>query len=147
MGGHGGLNILPQKKWNVYNWDNRIKVSKDEAKVNRELKKKHKHLKHKRFTDKILKIKRNESNDDVRSVQSDEENRKYKNQIFNQIQREEKLEKKLKVTEYFDKMRTIVNKEDHIKLFECEEKIEKEKKAKEEIEEGLTVNLYLTRKT
>ena len=23
MGGHGGLNILPQKKWNVYNWDNR----------------------------------------------------------------------------------------------------------------------------
>jgi len=23
MGGHGGLNILPQKKWNVYNYDNR----------------------------------------------------------------------------------------------------------------------------
>lgn len=29
MGGHGGLNILPQKKWNVYNWDNRLKVQKD----------------------------------------------------------------------------------------------------------------------
>ena len=30
MGGHGGLNILPQKKWNVYNPDNREKVAKDE---------------------------------------------------------------------------------------------------------------------
>jgi hypothetical protein len=29
MGGHGGLNILPQKKWNVYNWDNREIVEKD----------------------------------------------------------------------------------------------------------------------
>ncbi len=29
MGGHGGLNILPQKKWNVYNWDNRQIVDKD----------------------------------------------------------------------------------------------------------------------
>lgn len=29
MGGHGGLNILPQKKWNVYNRDNRSKVDKD----------------------------------------------------------------------------------------------------------------------
>lgn len=30
MGGHGGLNILPQKKWNVYNFDNREKVKRDE---------------------------------------------------------------------------------------------------------------------
>jgi len=29
MGGHGGLNILPQKKWNVYNYDNRDIVEKD----------------------------------------------------------------------------------------------------------------------
>jgi len=29
MGGHGGLNILPQKKWNVYNYDNRDIVDKD----------------------------------------------------------------------------------------------------------------------
>lgn len=33
MGGHGGLNILPQKKWNVYNWDNRIKVETDKRKA------------------------------------------------------------------------------------------------------------------
>lgn len=30
MGGHGGLNILPQKSWNVYNYENREKVRKDE---------------------------------------------------------------------------------------------------------------------
>ncbi|KAM7497219.1 hypothetical protein LguiA_021633 [Lonicera macranthoides] len=30
MGGHGGLNILPQKRWNVYNFNNREKVRKDE---------------------------------------------------------------------------------------------------------------------
>lgn len=33
MGGHGGLNILPQKKWNVYNRDNREKVEKDKRKA------------------------------------------------------------------------------------------------------------------
>lgn len=38
MGGHGGLNILHQKKWNVYNLDNRIKVEKD-RKAAREKKK------------------------------------------------------------------------------------------------------------
>lgn len=32
MGGHGGLNILPQKRWNVYNRDNREKVEKDKRK-------------------------------------------------------------------------------------------------------------------
>lgn len=36
MGGHGGLNILPQKKWNVYNFDNREKVRQDEEAAARE---------------------------------------------------------------------------------------------------------------
>jgi hypothetical protein len=31
MGGHGGLNILPQKSWNVYGQKNRQKVAEDEA--------------------------------------------------------------------------------------------------------------------
>lgn len=30
MGGHGGLNILPQKRWNVYRPDNREIVAEDE---------------------------------------------------------------------------------------------------------------------
>ncbi len=36
MGGHGGLNILPQKSWNVYNFDNREKVRKDEEEAARQ---------------------------------------------------------------------------------------------------------------
>lgn len=31
MGGHGGLNILPQKSWNVWNRSNRERVARDEA--------------------------------------------------------------------------------------------------------------------
>lgn len=33
MGGHGGLNILPQKRWNVYNRDNIEKVERDKRKA------------------------------------------------------------------------------------------------------------------
>ncbi len=29
MGGHGGINILHQKKWHVYNSDNQAKVARD----------------------------------------------------------------------------------------------------------------------
>ncbi|KAL6962432.1 hypothetical protein U1Q18_037390 [Sarracenia purpurea var. burkii] len=36
MGGHGGLNILPQKRWNVYNYDNRERVRQDEEAAARE---------------------------------------------------------------------------------------------------------------
>ncbi|KAI4317346.1 hypothetical protein L6164_025220 [Bauhinia variegata] len=36
MGGHGGLNILPQKRWNVYNYENREKVRHDEEQAARE---------------------------------------------------------------------------------------------------------------
>lgn len=36
QGGHGGLNILPQKSWHVYNQDNREKVGRDEAKQREE---------------------------------------------------------------------------------------------------------------
>ncbi|DBB08958.1 TPA: hypothetical protein ACH3X3_007593 [Trebouxia sp. C0006] len=36
MGGHGGLNILPQKSWNVYGRENRLKVARDEAKFEEE---------------------------------------------------------------------------------------------------------------
>ena len=53
MGRHGGLNILPQKKWNVYNWDNRLKVEEDEKLVNTEIEKMKKDWKLKRLKEKI----------------------------------------------------------------------------------------------
>ncbi|KAL1318153.1 hypothetical protein HN51_070425 [Arachis hypogaea] len=36
MGGHGGLNILPQKRWNIYNYENREKVRRDEEQAARD---------------------------------------------------------------------------------------------------------------
>ncbi|KAL2651917.1 hypothetical protein R1flu_020045 [Riccia fluitans] len=36
MGGHGGLNILPQKRWNVHNFENREKVKRNEEEAARE---------------------------------------------------------------------------------------------------------------
>jgi hypothetical protein len=36
MGGHGGLNILPQKSWNVYNIRNQNIVRRDEENFRRE---------------------------------------------------------------------------------------------------------------
>jgi hypothetical protein len=53
MGRHGGLNILPQKKWNVYNWDNRLKVEEDEKLVNDEIEKRKKNWKLKRLKEKL----------------------------------------------------------------------------------------------
>ncbi|KAK0599261.1 hypothetical protein LWI29_003711 [Acer saccharum] len=41
MGGHGGLNILPQKRWNVYNYENREKVRQDEEAAAKEEQLKH----------------------------------------------------------------------------------------------------------
>jgi hypothetical protein len=39
---HGGLNILGKKSWNVYNYDNRERVRKDEEKLRLEEEKKRK---------------------------------------------------------------------------------------------------------
>ncbi|CRG95370.1 conserved Plasmodium protein, unknown function [Plasmodium gallinaceum] len=64
MGGHGGLNILPQKKWNVYRNDVQYKVNYDENKLIKEKgeieRKKNEHL----FENYINELKNNINNNE-----------------------------------------------------------------------------------
>ncbi|SPJ08571.1 conserved Plasmodium protein, unknown function [Plasmodium sp. DRC-Itaito] len=59
MGGHGGLNILPQKKWNVYRKDVQYKVHYDEHKIIKEQKDKEIKRKKDEFETTISELKRN----------------------------------------------------------------------------------------
>ncbi|GFE55413.1 hypothetical protein BaOVIS_028170 [Babesia ovis] len=58
MGGHGGLNILPQKKWNVYRADRQYEVKYDE---HRDIEKRlstREQLKRERLTDSLVELRR-----------------------------------------------------------------------------------------
>ncbi|CAA9987918.1 conserved Plasmodium protein, unknown function [Plasmodium knowlesi strain H] len=59
MGGHGGLNILPQKKWNVYRKDRQFKVNYDENKLIKEEEKKVRKKNEQAFENTISQLKRN----------------------------------------------------------------------------------------
>ncbi|CAB41709.2 hypothetical protein PFMG_04697 [Plasmodium falciparum IGH-CR14] len=59
MGGHGGLNILPQKKWNVYRKDAQYKVHYDEHKIIKEEKDKEIKRKKDEFESTISTLKKN----------------------------------------------------------------------------------------
>jgi len=57
MGGHGGLNILPQKKWNVYNYENREIVARDERLVREERERREKLSRSEKLAEEIKKAK------------------------------------------------------------------------------------------
>ncbi|EUD65626.1 hypothetical protein C922_03872 [Plasmodium inui San Antonio 1] len=59
MGGHGGLNILPQKKWNVYRKDRQFKVNYDENKLIKEEEKKVRKKTEQAFENTISQLKQN----------------------------------------------------------------------------------------
>ncbi|GAB66191.1 hypothetical protein PCYB_083520 [Plasmodium cynomolgi strain B] len=59
MGGHGGLNILPQKKWNVYRKDRQFKVNYDENKLIKEEEKKVRKKNEQAFENTISQLKQN----------------------------------------------------------------------------------------
>ncbi|KMZ99917.1 hypothetical protein PVNG_04557 [Plasmodium vivax North Korean] len=59
MGGHGGLNILPQKKWNVYRKDLQFKVNYDENKLIKEEEKKVRKKNEEAFENAISQLKQN----------------------------------------------------------------------------------------
>jgi hypothetical protein len=93
MGGHGGLNILPQKKWNVYNWDNRIKVKQNQNLVQEEKDKRLKAKNSKIFQDKINSIKNGSKyNHEYLDINknNDEDN---DNKIYLDIMKKKNLEK------------------------------------------------------
>lgn len=114
MGGHGGLNILPQKKWNVYNWDNRIKVEKNEKLVKNEIEKQELNIKKRMFENRINRIKNGEDFD-VNAEYKPEYN---KNKIFNEAMHRESMKKRLDVDIMFERSREVVDAKDHIQLFE-----------------------------
>ncbi|SCL98446.1 conserved Plasmodium protein, unknown function, partial [Plasmodium chabaudi chabaudi] len=62
MGGHGGLNILPQKKWNVYRKDVQYKVNYDENKLIKEEEAKQREKNKYEFENTITQLKNNISN-------------------------------------------------------------------------------------
>ena len=59
MGKGGGLNILPHKKWNVYNRDNRLKVEHDEKIIHKEIQRRKLNHREKTFQHKIKKLQLN----------------------------------------------------------------------------------------
>ncbi|SBT34446.1 conserved Plasmodium protein, unknown function [Plasmodium ovale wallikeri] len=64
MGGHGGLNILPQKKWNVYRKDIQYKVNYDENKLIKEGEQKEREKNERSFENTISQLKNNISKND-----------------------------------------------------------------------------------
>lgn len=103
MGGRGGLNILPQKKWNVYNWDNRIKVMENEKVVNKEIEKHAKRKKDKRLEDIVKSLKNKDKDNKISNIDYEIDD-KEKNRIFKQIMSRQSMEKKLKVDLMFENM-------------------------------------------
>jgi len=118
MGGHGGLNILPQKKWNVYNWDNRIKVIQNEKIISDELENR-KNLKNEKiFKEKILSIKKGEVFNEEIYKEKDEIILKEKNRIFSDIMKRKNLEKQFDNNEYFENRFVPLKENDQLISFE-----------------------------
>ena len=105
MGGKGGLNILPQKKWNVYNWDNRIKVIENEKIVNDQIEIMDRKKKDKNLSDKI-KILKNVKHDEIdyEKYNFNYEIQYDKNKIFKEVMERKSMRKRLDVDLFFEKM-------------------------------------------
>jgi len=119
MGGHGGLNILPQKKWNVYNWDNRIKVMQNEKLVKDELEKRNNSRKEKIFREKIDAIKNGEVfNEETYYKEEESFDQKEKNRIFSEIMKRKTLEKQVDNEVYFENRFNPLQENEQLSLFD-----------------------------
>ena len=120
MGGKGGLNILPQKKWNVYNWDNRIKVIENEKIVDKEIERMERKRKDKNLSDKAKILKKGEALN-LEKYNFYEEEKYDKNKIFKEVMQRKSMDKRLKVDMLFESRNKPMKKEEQLKIFEMEE--------------------------
>lgn len=123
MGGKGGLNILPQKKWNVYNWDNRIKVMENEKIVEKEIQKLEKNRKEKNLSDKV-KILKSYGDKEIAMEKynfNSSQEKIDKNKIFKEVMERRSMGKKLNVEMSFDKMTKPMKSDDQLKFFDNKE--------------------------
>ena len=112
MGGHGGLNILPQKKWNVYNWDNRLKVEQDEQKA-REKKEREEEAQARTQLNqnyKILKRRAGIDESDPAPRKQVEDKREVKQQQFNLFDKAAKHWNKKRLSDQDDTFKTVLRK-------------------------------------
>jgi hypothetical protein len=128
MGGHGGLNILPQKKWNVYNWDNRIKVMQNEKKVQDEIDKRQVEKESRKIKNKIKAIK----NDEIEETNFYAYEEQNKNKIFKEIMQRESILQRVDNDLAIEKLRTPMKKNERLVLFEDEKLIKKLEGAEED---------------
>ncbi|CAK73993.1 unnamed protein product (macronuclear) [Paramecium tetraurelia] len=114
MGGHGGLNILPQKKWNVYNMENRNIVERDKRKererVQKEKRKEHKEQAGNRIQ-KLKQQRRAASHTPSRSVSESQSRSRSRSQS----------QKKQGSSKVNAELREILEAKQHINLFKEEE--------------------------
>ena len=122
MGGHGGLNILPQKEWNVYNNDNREVVRRDEERINKEVEKRKKKKIQNELDDIATTLKGGIA--PIRTIE--ESQREYKifqeeNRIYHQVIEEEKEQDSQIIDEIKECMFKPVSLDEHVNLFKPEE--------------------------
>ncbi|CDW71903.1 UNKNOWN [Stylonychia lemnae] len=132
MGGHGGLNILPQKRWNVYRQDNRQKVEDDEKLLHQAREEHYRNQSISNLNEQVKVLKTQNTNNDGRvSNQGNEEQKvahsqKQKeeltdNEIYQrarkQLRAKEKGDKKMIESELMGK----IDDSQHVNLFKQEQ--------------------------
>jgi hypothetical protein len=140
MGGKGGLNILPQKKWNVYNWDNRIKVEDNEKKVKKEIQKREVEKFNRKIDNKIKAIR----NNDIEEFNFTSYEEVDRNKIFKEVMQRESILKRIDNDLKIEKLRNPMKQDERLKLFD-DEKLEKKLDTgiENDVEEGAVKQITL----
>jgi hypothetical protein len=139
MGGHGGLNILPQKTWNVYRRDNRDKVDEDEQLLNEAKRKRAQNQKSQDLQTKLGSLKNHKSSAYALPAHGNLDDQ----ELFKQAKKDKKREEKEKQKEIQEMLKDpkMTGQDGHLNLFLAEEYEMHEK----EKSKGDDKNMYLKR--